>query len=512
MMGRRQQIETKLFYASVSLDSRVRVDNPLRQIKAVIDFDFVRASVKPLYGRRGNPSVDPAVLMKLMLLLVLENISSERELMARMSERLDWMWFCGYDWDAAIPDHSVISKARRRWGVAVFTELFQQVLGQCVEAELVDGKTLHVDASILRANAAKSTLHPALMLAAGALYERLEQQAAAQEPPAVQAPPASQEQSAPAPGEAAPPEAAQDSPSSPRPGTLVSSTDPDARLTRKYGQTILGYKDHRVVDDRSGVITATVTTDAATADSHVLDEAIDQHEHNVGSAPSTVVADKGYGTAAVYQSMAERQITPCIPHQNHKGGKGVGIYETKHFRYDAVRDAYQCPQGQWLNRYCTNNDGSGRYQAAKGVCAACACKSQCTNARDGRRLTRNVGQEWIDWADGCYSREHRRRLLRRRMHRSEGSFADAANNHGYKRARWRGLSGMTIQNLLVAAAQNLRKLLHAWRRKPSMGLLAMPASPGISSGVRHWPGLERFLRHSRAVADSKSLRQAFLAF
>lgn len=445
MMGRRQRIESKLFYTNVSLDGRVRADNPLRQVKAVIDFDFVRRAVKPLYGVRGNPSVDPAVLMKLMLLLVLENVRSERELMARMSERLDWMWFCGYDLDSTIPDHSVISKARRRWGVEVFSDLFERVLRQCMEAELVDGKTLHVDASILRANASKSTVHPALRVAAGALYDRLEQQAA---PPG---PPASQDEGG---------------PTQPPPGTLVSSTDPDARLTRKYGQTVLGYKDHRVVDDRCGVITATVTTHAATADAHVLDTALDQHEQNVGVSPETVVADKGYGTADVYQSMARREVRPCIPHQNHKGGKGVGIYEAKSFAYDAQRDAYQCPQGQWLHRYCTNRDGSGRYQAAKGVCVACPQRSLCTQAKDGRRLTRNVGQEWIDWADGCYSREHRRWLLRRRMHRAEGSFADAANRHGYKRARWRGLIGMTIQNLLVAAAQNLRKLIRAVRRKP----------------------------------------------
>jgi transposase len=458
MMGRPQKAEGKLFYTHLSLESRVRADNPLRAIQAAIDFDFVRPLVKPLYGTVGNPSVDPAVVMKLMLLLVLENVRSERALMERMSERVDWMWFCGYDWDSEIPDHSVISKARRRWGVEVFTELFQRVLQQCIEAELVDGRIVHVDASILRANADKSTLHPALRLAAATLYGRLEEQVAAEEPPVDKQEP---------PGPTPPPQ------DPPPPGTLVSSTDPDARLTRKYGQTILGYKEHRGVDDQSGIITATVTTDAGTAESHVLNDVLDQHEQNVGSAPATAVADRGYGTAEVYQSMAQRGVTPCIPHQNHKGGKGVGIYEARHFAYDAKQDAYRCPQGQWLRRYCTTAEGSGRYQASKGVCAGCPARALCTNARDGRRLTRNVGQEWIDWADGCYSREHRRRLGRRRMYRSEGSFADAANHHGYKRARWRGLTGMTIQNLLVATAQNLRKLLRAWRKKPARALGAL---------------------------------------
>lgn len=493
MMGRRQRIEGKMFYANLSLESRVRSDHPLRRVRAVADFDFVRGAVKSLYGVRGHPSVDPAVLMKLMLLLVLENVRSERELMARLPERLDWMWFCGYDWDAEIPDHSVISKARRRWGVRVFSELFQRVLGQCIEAGLVDGRTLHVDASILRANADKSTLHPALRLAAGALYEHLEQQAAGEERTPAPEPVASEPE----------PRPTAETPEAPPPGTLVSSTDPDARLTRKYGQTVLGYKDHRVVDDRCGVITATVTTDAATAESHVLDEALDQHEQNVGSTPTTVAGDRGYGTAAVYQSMAQREITPCIPHQAHNGGHAAGLYEAKDFAYDASRDAYRCPQGQWLQRYGTTADGSSRYRAGRGVCAGCPQRSACTNAKDGRRLTRCVGQEWIDWADGCYTREHRRRLLRRRMYRAEGSFADAANHHGYKRARWRGLIGMTIQNLLVAAAQNLRKLLRARHRKPAMGIRLM----GHCSQPKRFDWIHR---HDRFVPGFQRLFQRIL--
>ena len=477
MMGQRQQIETKLFYSNLSLDSRVRPDNPLRQVKAMIDFDFVRAVVRPLYGRRGNPSVDPALLMKLMLLLILENVSSERELMDRMYERLDWMWFCGYDWDDTIHNHSVISKARRRWGVDIFAELFQRVLHQCIEAGLVDGRIVHVDGSIIRANASKDTIHPAFRVAAGALYERLEQQADHEPEPAEAAADDQLETSA---AEVEPSAGEGDDDDRPPAGTLLSPTDPDARLTRKYGQTVLGYKDHRMVDDQSGVITSTVTTDAGTAESHMLEEVLDQHELNVGSTPHTVVADKGYGTADVYESMAKREITPCIPHQNHKGGKGVGIYEARHFKYDQASDAYLCPNGQWLRRFSTTKDGGGRYRAVKGVCAACPMRSLCTNAKDGRRLTRHAGQEWIDWADGCYSREHRRRLCKRRMYRAEGSFADAANNHGYKRARWRGLAGMTIQNLLVATTQNLRKLMRARRRKPGMA-----ASVAITSGFSH---------------------------
>ena len=117
MLGCKQQRQPKLFYSLVNLDKRVRADNPLRKIHDIIDFSFVRPQVEHFYGKRGNPSIDPIVLMKLMVILFLENIPSERELMRRLPERLDWLWFCQYDLDNELPDHSVLSKARRRWGL-----------------------------------------------------------------------------------------------------------------------------------------------------------------------------------------------------------------------------------------------------------------------------------------------------------------------------------------------------------------------------------------------------------
>jgi len=485
MLGEPKRLQPKLFYSGVSLDERIPPTHLLRRVRETLDFDFVRHEVAHRYGACGHESLDPAVLMKLMLLLVLENVSSERALAEQLPYRLDWLWFCEYDLDEETPNHSVLSKARRRWGVEVFSTLFQRVLQQCVGAGLVDGRTLHVDASVIRANADSSGLQPALRVAAGALYDRLEREA---EEPA----PSSALQ------EEAPPENHHDD--GPPPGRLVSATDPDARLTRKGGQSILGYKDHRVVDDRSGIITATVTTDAATAESHVIEQALDQHEANVGDVPTTVVADKGYGTAEVYQSMAARGVTPCIPHQRHTGRQGVGLYERKDFHYDAERDAYLCPQGRWLEHHSTRQDGSRRYRGTQDVCGLCPCREQCTRAKDGRWLSRHAGQEWIDWADGCWSREHRRRLGRRRMYRAEGSFADAANHHGYKRARWRGLVGMTIQNLLVSAAQNLRKLLRASRREPAAALRRLALAC-------HGLFYRRLLRHGVCLPGSGASAQ-----
>src|SRR5580765_1108259 len=139
MMGPQQEREGKLFHYGINLDQRVRASNPLRQVDAAIDFRFVREKVGELYGKDGHESEDPIVIMKLMLLLFMDNISSERELMRIVGERLDYLWFLKMDLDDEIPNHSVLSKARRRWGREIFEELFVRMVKACVEAGLVEG-------------------------------------------------------------------------------------------------------------------------------------------------------------------------------------------------------------------------------------------------------------------------------------------------------------------------------------------------------------------------------------
>jgi transposase len=118
----------------VNLEKRIRSDNPLRRIAEVIDFSFVREEVRELYGRNGNESVDPEIILKLMFLLFLDNVKSERELMRMIPERLDYLWFLGYGLDDEVPNHSVLSKARNRWGREIFEQFFVRSVQQCVEA------------------------------------------------------------------------------------------------------------------------------------------------------------------------------------------------------------------------------------------------------------------------------------------------------------------------------------------------------------------------------------------
>src|SRR6266481_1068681 len=157
MMGE-QKSEPELFNYAVNLEKRVRANHPLHAVKAAIDFGFVREEVAHCYGKKGNESVPPEVIMKMMFLLFFDDIKSERELMEVIGERLDYLWFLDYGLDEKVPDHSVLSKARARWGKEVFESLFVRTVAQCVEAGLVDGSKLHVDASLVDADAAKDSV------------------------------------------------------------------------------------------------------------------------------------------------------------------------------------------------------------------------------------------------------------------------------------------------------------------------------------------------------------------
>ena len=143
MMGEQKQ-EPQLFNYAVNLERRVRRDHPLRRVAALIDFKFVRQEVAHCYGSKGNVSVDPEVIMKMMFLLFFGDVPSERELMKIIAERLDYLWFLGYGLKEEIPDHSVLSKARARWGKEVFERLFLQTGGRNSRSKRNSGSNLNI--------------------------------------------------------------------------------------------------------------------------------------------------------------------------------------------------------------------------------------------------------------------------------------------------------------------------------------------------------------------------------
>jgi IS5 family transposase len=385
------------------------------------------------------------ILLKLMFLLFYDNVASERELMSIVPERLDYLWFLGYGLEDKIPNHSVLSKARRLWGQEVFQRLFVRSVEQCVAAGLVSGDKLHVDASLIAANASKDSVLkscPELIAAYATAY-------------------AAQEKKLNDPADRPGFEAVND--------RAISHTDPDAGLVRKGGQgSHPAYHHHRAVDDAHGVITAVETTSGSIAENKKLGPLMEQHEQNTQCQIKTVVADHKYGTAENFVHCHQQGVVTHLGDAKAKRGKVEGIFGEDRFEYQPASDTYRCPAGQTLRRRrYVRRQRVWEYGADPVVCAGCALRAQCTRSKTARVVSRHEAAQILEV---CRAQSHSatgKRDRQRRQYLIEGSFADAANNHGFKRARWRRLWRQQIQDYLIAAIQNIRIMLARSVLKPA---------------------------------------------
>jgi transposase len=460
MMGRQENFQEKLFSYHVSLSERVRKDHVLRRIAEKVDFEFVYDEVVKSYGERGNVSVPPPVILKMMLLLILYDVRSERELMETIPERLDWLWFLGYDLDDDVPDHSVLSKARARWGVEVFKRFFERIVYQCVEASLVDGEKIFIDASLIEADASKNSvvntqsLQRYLNKSYQHLLESLDEKDKKGDTPVN--------------------------------GSHISTTDPDASIVRHGpGKAKLCYKTHRGVDPKNEVITATMVTPGSVDDGEMLPDVIRGHEENTGSSVSTVVADSKYGTIENYLLCHDKGIEGHIPSlegtQEGTGSK-EGIFSRDMFTYDEETDTYRCPAGEVLRkRNYDKRRSSYEYKASRAACAGCTLRERCTRSQNGRSIKRHERQEVINRMKEQARTRRARRDIRKRQDLSERSFA-RSTRFDYKQSRWRRLWRMSIQDYLIAAIQNITILIS----KVKGNLTETKAQRSLSHGKNHW--------------------------
>ena len=464
MMGRQPKVQQKLFYSRFNLDQRVPQNHILRKISKYIDFDFIYKEVQDAYGVNGNVSVPSPVILKMMLLLIFYNVRSERELMATIPMRLDWLWFLGYDIDDEIPNHSVLSKARVRWGVFAFKTFFERIVLQCADAGLIDGSKLFMDSSIVQADASNNSvikkhgLKRCLNKSYQILESRLEKEKTSS--------------------------AKDDNNNAPKSGAAnkkhMSTTDPDASVSRRgKGRSKLEYQVHRGVDAKCEIVTATEVTPGEVHEAQRLQALIDSHEKNAGATVEVAVADSKYGTLDNYVTCHDRKIKAHIPslEQTQKGtGRQKDIFSKGVFIYDYAKDVFICPAGQILKkRKYRKKRKHYEYAASKKACNSCPLKENCTRSKTGRTLKRHVRQDDIDLTLTESMSAESKKDIKTRQHLMERSFA-RAKRYGYKRARWRRLWRVQIQEYLTAGIQNMMVLL---------GNIKEPAAAGAKIQTKH---------------------------
>ena len=437
MMGYQPRRESLFYY--FRLEDQIPADHLLRLIDRAVDFSFVRDRLHDTYSGTGRPSIDPEVLVRLLLIGYLYGITSERRLMDEVRMHLAYRWFTGLGFDQSIPDHSTLSKNRhgRFRHAGVFREVFEAIVRRCVAAGLVAGRELAVDGTLVAADAsARSRVTPTQFAERASVSHTVQDYLT--------------EVDRHTPVEPAAESAV--SPASALPKTL-STTDPDAAWATKGGPATFAYFDHYLIDTASQVIVGVDATPARFRQETLAARRMLDQVGRFGIRPESLSADKAYGSGEFLAWLLARDIQPYIAVIDRRHQRR-DRFSRDDFRYDSAEDTYYCPEGKPL-RYRGEDRHQGRiYSSLPSQCRPCSQKTRCTSGRY-RKLF--VHREEA-------ARETVRALAhtpgyvraRRTRYRIEALFAELK-----QQMRLRRVWNVAEQFQLAATAQNLKRLVRA---------------------------------------------------
>jgi len=436
MMGRQEREQDHLFVVG-SLRDLVPEDHILRQVDRVLDLSWLRSEVADCYAEtQGRPGIDPEAALRLMLAGFFHGIVHDRRLMREAQVNLAFRWFAGYRLDEALPDHSTLTRIRQRWGEKCFERIFERTVKACVDAGLVNGETLHVDATLIRANADIESF----------VRTQVDRQWKENKP-----------------DDGSPDD---DPPSSDGPR---SRTDPEATLAKggRSQHSEPRYKQHTAVDGKKQIIVDVAVTTGVVREGKGLLDQLARVERRLARHVGTVTADATYGTAHNYAALEQRgteAVIPPIPVRRSPEGSGLPLSQ---FQYEEETHSLKCPAG--LPMKTTHRDGNQTiFKATSNNCNVCPLRGAClTMGRQTANLPRYVK---ITDGYGALLRartRHRERRARDRLrlaqHRwqVEGVHGEAKEQHGLRRAVRRGRKELAIQAYLTAAVMNLKRLAKA---------------------------------------------------
>ena len=437
MMGARIGGQDRLFY-EFCLDDMVPADHLLRRIAAVFDLDWLRGELAPYYSHTGRPSVDPELMIRMLLVGYCYGIRSERRLCQEVELNLAYRWFCRLGLEDRVPDHSTFSLNRhgRFRDSDVLRRVFEHVVHVCLDAGLMGGEGFAVDASVIEADASR--------------FARIEGEIDWREAGSVSRPV----------GEYL---AALDGDTSPinpeRKPRALSPTDPAAAwTTRGRHKVMFGYSLNYLIDMENAVIVdVEATPTRISKEVEAAGTMLDRCRNRFGLTPNHIAGDVAYGTAKLLDGLVGRAIELHIPVWD-RSRRDDATLSRDDFTFESEANVYVCPQGKTLK---TNNRvHAGKtlyYRAAKADCNACPIKYKCCPKAPSRRISRDVNEAARDHARSLMGSEGYNQSARNRK-KIERLFGEAKRNLAMDRLRLRGLAGAKDEFLMLAAVQNLKRL------------------------------------------------------
>lgn len=439
-MGRRTEDKGQLFY-SFDLDAAVPDDHLVRSSAAVLDLSWVHNELAPHYSPIGRPSIDPVLMIRMLVVGYVFAIRSERALCREVQVNLAYRWFCGLSIEDKLPDHSAFSRARneRFHDSDIFRRVFERVAGACIVAGLVGGEGFAVDASLIAADANKHRSIPGGEWNKGIDPEQASR--AVKEYLSTLDDPAYGTAS-----EATP--------------KFISPSDPAAQWTGALrNAAFFAYADNYLIDVKFGVIMDVEASRAIRqAEVGASRTMIERTETCFGIKPDWLAADTAYGSAPNLDwHVNEKCIAPRVPVID-KSKREDGTFSREDFTYDVERNVYTCPAGKTLTTTGhVSTDNGIRYLASVLECRDCPLKPKCCPNMPSRRIVRDVKEAARDVARALAKTEAFAQTRRDRK-KVEMLFARLKRIPRLGRLRLRGPRGAQFEFTLAAIAQNLRRL------------------------------------------------------
>jgi transposase len=449
MMGRLNHDQEQFFY-SFRLDEAVPNDHPVREIAAVLDLSWVHSELAPYYSQLGRPSIDPVLMIRMLIVGYVFAIRSERSLCRDVQVNLAYRWFCGLSIEDKIPDHSAFSRARneRFRDSGIFRRVFERVVEACIAAGLVGGEGFAVDASLIAADANKQRSIPGKDWDKNGAPEKASR--------AVQEYLATLDATAFGAASDVTPK-------------FVSRSDPAAQWTgAQRGPAFFAYSDNYLIDVKAGVI-MDVEASRAIRQAEVGAEQtmIERTEQCFDIKPAWLAGDTAYGSGANLNWLVnDKDIAPHIPVID-KSKREDGTFSREDFRFDKERNIYICPAGKTLTTTgkLVNDGETLLYLSRTRDCRSCLLKARCCPKTPFRRIQRSLYEEARDVARALAKTEAFEQSRRERK-RVEMLFAHLKRILRLGRLRLRGPCGAQFEFMLAAIAQNLRRLAKFVVRPP----------------------------------------------
>jgi transposase len=453
MMGRQAGDQSQLFYL-FNLERRIPTGNLLRRINPVVTRILVelRDKLASFYSDIGRPSIDPELMIRMLIIGYCYGIRSERRLCEEVELHLAYRWFCRLDLDDQVPDHSTFSVNRhgRFRDSDILRQVFEAVVRARMDAGLVKGEGFAVDASVMEANA--SRYHGKAPGDIDWSVPERQTRAAAEFLAGLDD---------------------EDPDADHKPPKLISPSDPCSAWTAKASKRVqFGYGLNYLIDIAHAIIVDVEPTPARSSDEvESTKTMLVRTERCFGLKPKRLAADTAYGTGKFLGWLIGTRIAPHIPVWD-KSSREDGTLSRSDFRWDRRRGVYICPNGKVLHTTGTVHEGTKlRYRASKFDCEVCPLKMQCCPKAQSREVPRDVHE---------YARDVTRRLMRTKAYlvsrnqrkRVEMRFAHLKVHHRFERMRLRGLSGARDEFVLAAIVQNLKTL--------ALRTLEPPAQPRVS--------------------------------